>query len=181
MKPIKIALLGSIPKGDDIKKNFYDWKKDYHKVINRELKNAQILSGDAISDNVGPELVVGHDLSMIKSADIIVVDAREKLGAGTAQEMVISKYFKKPLISVIPKDSHHRRANVKFDGQLLKEWIHPFLFISSDYIVESISDVPSKINCCLKSKKVKDISVFKRAIRKYQESAKEIKNGKIKI
>ena len=92
---MKIALLGSIPKGDDIRKVWIDWKDEYKQTIRKALPEVEFVDGDAISDNAGAEMVVGHDLSMIKNSDLCVDDARTKIGAGTAQEMIIAKYMKK--------------------------------------------------------------------------------------
>ncbi len=135
---MKVVLLGSIPKGDDIRTGWVDWKLPYIKIIGDLLPSTEFIHGDSISDNAGAEMVVGHDLSMIKQADVCVVDAKEKIGAGTAQEMVIAKYFSKPVIIVIPKDTHHRKSKVAFHGVTMDEWVHPFLHISSDFAASSM-------------------------------------------
>lgn len=176
---MKIALLGSIPKGDEIRSGWTDWKKEYVQTIKRIVPQATFVDGDAISDNAGPVLVVGHDLAMIKHADICVVDARSKIGAGTAQEIVIAKHLKKPVVSVIPKDTHHRKSNVTFHGVTLEDWVHPFLVISSDYVANSIEDAAEWIVRFSKSEKdtlpVKDLLVFEKAIEAYEKW--EAKNG----
>lgn len=175
-KSIKIMLLGSIPKGDKERESFVDWKKEYIEKITKEIPNVKFLHGDLISDKVGPELVVGHDLWLIKHADFVITNATTKVGAGTAQEMVIAKKFKKPVISVIPKNTHHRRSNVLFEGVLIKDWIHPFLFVSSDFVAENIEEAVSWIKSYLKNPEnfnIKDISVFDKAISKFE---KELKN-----
>jgi hypothetical protein len=121
-------------------------------------------------------MVVGHDLSQIKRADICVVDAREKIGAGTAQEIVIAKHLKKPVVIIIPKDTHHRRANITFHNIALADWIHPFLYVSSDYIAESIEDAASWIAryaTSTQSMPIKDLSVFERAIAFYEKNQLE--------
>src|SRR5687768_4749818 len=110
----KIMLLSSIPKDEAVRKDWTDWRAEYENKIRKKIKDVTFLSGDSISDNVGPELVVGHDLWLIKQANIVIVDAKKKIGAGTAQEMVIGKYYKKPVISVIPKDTHYRKSEVAF-------------------------------------------------------------------
>lgn len=95
---------------------------------------------------------------------MVIVNAEEKLGVGTAQELVIAKYFKKPVISVLPKDTHHRRSKVVFHGRLVEDWIHPFIFAFSDFIVESVDKIETiKDKIC--SSKIKDISVIDEAIR----------------
>ena len=175
---IKFALLGSIPKGDEIRKDWDDWKNEYIKTIKSALPEASFLNGDLISDNLGSELVVGHDLWMIKNSDFIIVNAENKIGAGTAQEMVIAKKFNQPVISIIPKNSHHRKSNIKFDGAELKEWIHPFLFISSDYVANDIQDAVRWVKNYLKLGKseAKNLGVFDKAIRNFEIQAKDMVN-----
>lgn len=170
---MKIALLGSIPKGDDIRTGWTDWKDEYRQVVQKVLPNVHFVDGDAISDNAGPEMVVGHDLAMIKQADICVVDARSKIGAGTAQEIVFAKHLKKPVVIVIPKGTHHRKTNITFHSVTIKDWIHPFLYVSSDYVAESPADAARWIADFIVNDgtiQIKDFSAFEQAIEHYKES-----------
>jgi hypothetical protein len=96
-------------------------------------------------------------------ADLVVVKAEEKLGAGTSMEYVIAKYFGKPVITVIPKDSHHRRSNLYFADVLVVDWIHPFVASMSDFVVEKIEDVEGIKNKVLKQTP-KDITYIDEAI-----------------
>lgn len=80
-------------------------------------------------------------------------------------EMVAAKYFKKPVITVLPKDTHHRRSNLVFHGKLVEDWIHPFIWSFSDFIVESIEEVEEiKDKDKLSKAEIKDISVIDQAI-----------------
>lgn len=176
---MKIVLLGSIPKGDDVRKGWTDWKVTYMDHIKKVVPDATFIHGDAISDNAGPEMVVGHDLAQIKQADICVVDARQKIGAGTAQEIVIAKHLKKPVVIVIPKDTHHRRTNITFHDVTLDDWIHPFLYLSTDYVAESIEDAARWVGDYVKSDQniqIKDLSVFEKAIEHYEKRLAEQSN-----
>jgi hypothetical protein len=171
---MKIVLLGSIPKGDNIRKGWLDWKEEYIRIIKALVKDAEFIHGDAISDNTGALMVVGHDLAQVKKADVCVVDAKQKIGAGTAQEMVFAKHLGRPVITVIPKDTHHRKSNVTFHGVTMEEWVHPFLEISSDYVAESVEDAAGWIHGYAQSPKsytIKNLSIFDEAI-KYFESRK---------
>ncbi|MGH7203272.1 MAG: hypothetical protein ACREHC_02410 [Candidatus Levyibacteriota bacterium] len=96
---MKIVLLGSIPKGDEIRKNWTDWKTEYIEKLRKEIPTAHFLHGDLMSDKEGAEVVVGHDLYLIKHSDIAIVHATSKIGAGTAQEILMAKQlFQKTLI-----------------------------------------------------------------------------------
>jgi hypothetical protein len=106
--------------------------------------------------------VFGADCKHIKNCDLVVVNSEEKLGVGTAQEIVIAKYFKKPVITILPKGSHHRRQDILFRGQFIEDWIHPFLYAFSDLILENIGEFSiSKLDFG----KVKDISVIDQSIK----------------
>lgn len=165
-------LLGSLPKGDEARKTFKDWKKEYTDKLSKEILNIEFLHGDLISDKEGPETVVGHDLWLIKHTDIIIVNATSKVGAGTSQEMVLAKYFKKPVISILSKDSHHRRPNVVFHGTKVEDWIHPFIYISSDFIAETIEEAikwVKEFQANPRKVKVKDISIFEKDISYFED------------
>jgi len=167
---MKVVLLGSLPKGDDKRTDWTDWKKPYTEAIRKELPDVEFIHGDSISDNVGAELVVGHDLTQVKAADVCVVDAAAKIGAGTAQEIVIAKYFAKPVVIMMPPNTHHRRSNVTFHGVKMEEWVHPFLKVSADYIADSIEDAARWVAQYATNKNdhdISDISVYTKAIEVY--------------
>ena len=161
---MKIYLAGSVPKGDDEAKKFDDWRGRYKQSLqgffdadfiepyHRELDESDFLA------------VVGQDCRHIKESSLVIVNAEEKLGVGTAQELVIAKYFKKPVISVLPKNTHHRRSNVVFHGKVVEDWIHPFIYTFSDFVVENVNEI-EKIKDKIFSSEVKDISVIDEAVR----------------
>lgn len=164
---MKIVLLGSVPKGDDVRKNWVDWKTEYIEKLSKAFPKANFLHGDLFSDKEGPEAVVGHDLYLIKNSDIVIVHAVSKIGAGTAQEILMAKKFKKPVIAIIPKNSHHRKSNIIFHGTLIDDFINPFLFTSTDYVAENIEDAIVWIQKYLdnsKAIKIKNLSVMEECI-----------------
>lgn len=160
---MRIYLAGSIPKGDEEAKKFNNWREGYKKILANFFDADFIEPYNSRLDESDSLAVVGHDCGQIKNCDLVIVNAEEKLGAGTAQELVISKYFGKPVISVIPKNTHHRRLNAVFNGKTVDDWIHPFIFTFSDYVVENPNEI-EKIKDELFSKKAKDISVIDEAI-----------------
>lgn len=184
-KIIKIALLGSMPKGDATRSTWTDWKQEYISKIQVALPQAVFLHGDLISDSAGPEMVVGHDLWLIRQSDIVIVNASEKVGAGTAQEMILAKYFHKPVVSVLPRNTHHRKDEVVFHGTIVHDWMHPFLKVSSDNISETIEDAIAWIQKYVSANKeyvAKDITVFDELIGNFENQEKEMvdaycKNG----
>lgn len=174
---IKIAILGKVPKGDKARESFHDWKQEYLTKIKAALPEASVLHGDHIRDDVGSELVVGHDVWTVKNADIVIVDARDKVGAGTAQEMIMAKYFKRPLVAVIPKETHHRKSNLTFNGVMIADWVHPFLDVTSDYVAANVDDAIDWIKKYSEGaikKRIKDIGVIEAAIARFEKDLPEV-------
>ena len=164
-KNVKIYLAGSVPKGDKEAKDFFDWRSDYKKQIEKYINKVDFIDPYERGEFNESDFmaVFGADCYHIKNSDLIAVNAEDKLGVGTAQELVIAKYFKKPVITVLPKGTHHRRIDIMFRGQLIADWIHPFLFAFSDLILESISEF-NLTNVDLDKMSVKDIKVIDRAV-----------------
>lgn len=160
----EIYLAGSVPKGDKEQETFVDWRAKWSGILLNIFEDAQVIDPYNSSLDEGDFLqVVGQDFGYIKRASLVVINAAEKLGAGTAMEMVAAKYFKKTVITVLPKNTHHRRSNLVFHGKLVEDWIHPFIWAFSDFIVETIEEVED-VKAKLEVTKVKDISVIDQAI-----------------
>jgi len=160
-----IYLAGDLPKGDEEAKGFVNWRQRYKHALEEVFDGVKFIDPwRPEKDENDPVAVFGEDCKSIKEADLIVIKAEEKLGAGTSMEFVIAKYFNKPVVTVIPKDSHHRRSNLYFAGVLVEDWIHPFIFAMSDFVVEKIDDVAKIKDRVLKSTP-KDITFIDQAIR----------------
>ena len=169
---MRIYLAGSVPKGDEEAKGFDNWRGRYKKIL-QEFFDADFIEPYHRELDEGDFLaVVGQDCRHIKDCALVIVNAEEKLGVGTAQELVIAKYFSKPVISVLPKDTHHRRSNVVFHGKTVEDWIHPFIFAFSDFIVENVNEI-EKIKDKVFSSAAKDISVIDEAVRHFNSVEKQ--------
>lgn len=167
---MKIYLAGSVPKGDAEAKVFIDWRKVYSEEIAKSRDDIELFNPTVFLQLEGDsQAVTGADCWSIQKSDLVIVNAESKLGAGTAMELVVAKYFSKPVISVLPKDSHHRRSQVAFEGKIVEDWIHPFIDTFSDEVVEDIKQVPAAITK-VKTRKIKSISVIDEAI----DHAKEL-------
>jgi len=166
---LKICLIGPLPKGDEVRKGWTDWKAEYKEKLS-QIPGIEFTDGDAWRDETKPLQLVGHDAYLVKTADVVVVHAGKKLGTGTAQEMVIAKYFSKPVIAVLPKETHHRRSHLIFDGTEIDDWIHPFVLLFSDFVAENIDNCISwikELHESPKSKEIKGITVIDEAIDSY--------------
>lgn len=135
-----IYLAGKVPKGAEIGVA-PDWRKDYAGELQRVEGLVFLSPEDPTLDEGKPTLVFGHDCHLVQSCDVLLVNGSSKLGVGTAQEMIIAKYFAKLVFVVLPKDSHHRRSNLQMHGFVVDDWVHPFIWSTADHIFESISEL----------------------------------------
>lgn len=160
---MRIYLAGSVPKGDAELADYTDWRAVYANEIRKttpvELFDPNIfyaLEGDS-------QAVTGADCLNVRDSDVVVVNAEQRLGAGTAMELVVAKYFNKPVITVLPRNSYHRRANIEFHGRVVADWIHPFVDTFSDVIIESASELSTALSEISK-RSAKGINVIDSAI-----------------
>jgi hypothetical protein len=70
------------------------------------------------------------------SADVLVVDATDRLGVGAGAEMMYARVNGIRTVSVCPAPSYYRRSNV-VDKQ---EWVHPFIDSLSTTLVASFEE-----------------------------------------
>ncbi len=137
---ILVYLAGKVPKGAEIGMA-HDWRKEYVEELQQVADLAFLSPEDPTLDEGQPILVFGHDCHLVKSCDILLVNGSSKLGVGTAQEMIIAKYFAKLVLVILPRDSHHRRSNLQMHEFLVEDWIHPFIWATADHISENIADL----------------------------------------
>jgi hypothetical protein len=161
---MKIYLAGSVPKGTQEEKEFVNWRLRYKLALEKFLDADFVFPGAGDMDESDYLLIVGKDSRSIKLCDLVIINAEERLGVGTAHEMIIAKYFNKPVITVLPKNSYHRRPEVTFQNKYkVEDWMHPFVHTFSDYIVEKVEDVEA-IKDKILTEPVKGISIIDKAI-----------------
>lgn len=169
-KPRILAYLaGNVPKGDGEIAMHDNWRKKYKEAL-RDIPGLECIDPyDPQLDESNSMRVFGMDCALIAKSDLVIVNAEKQLGAGTSQEMVVAKYLGKRVITVLPKDSYHRRSNVLFGGKLVEDWKHPFVASFSDAIVERAEDIASVIDHT-REQPPKDLSIIDEAIEYYNSS-----------
>lgn len=133
-------LAGKVLKGTEISLHA-DWRLEYTDSIRHVADVVFRTPVNPLLDDGRPELIFGHDCYLISTSDFVIVNAETKLGVGTAQEILIAKYFAKPVLAVLPPDSHHRRRHREMYGNIVHDWIDPFLCSSVDMIFGSLGEL----------------------------------------
>lgn len=132
-----VYLAGKVPKDVKEVNSYNDWREGFQEKCS-ELSDIKI---EFLNPNQGDwsmpmNKYFGRDVEMIKKSDAIVMDGTVRMGAGTAQEILIAKYYNKPVILVCPKNSHYDRIIKTKNGESV-HYQHPFLIETVDLIVRS--------------------------------------------
>ncbi len=169
---MKVYLAGKVPKGEEIG-SIADWRVKCADIFGQVPSIQLITPENPTLDEALPFAVFGHDCYLIKDADAVVVNAAVKLGVGTSQEMLIAKYFRKPVLSVLPKDTHHRRSNLFMHAGIVADWIHPFIFSTSDIVVEDFKEAAVWLMDYVSSPQdynIKGLEIIEEGIRAYHDT-----------
>lgn len=150
-----VYLAGSVQKELDEKKVNSDWRKEFQSLCEKKscLKINFLNPNETSFDTVPTEKFFSRDVYMINNSDAVIVDCVNKIGLGTAQEILIAKYFKKPVIAVSPKNSHYNRT-ITTEHSKSFNYKHPFLTSTADVITESFEEASTILIEHLSGKKV---------------------------
>ncbi len=114
-------------------------------------------------DEGNAKLIFGRDSFMIKISDMVVVNLTDDISVGGSQEMLIAKYYKKPLVGLAPKGGKFNKEEKEILGRTYKNWVHPFVAIPCDKVVEDIDQLAFFIKTFFSGEndtKTKNISVI---------------------
>ncbi|MAG01922.1 hypothetical protein CMI42_01160 [Candidatus Pacearchaeota archaeon] len=156
----------------------HDWRDSFCEKLSKET-GFKIVNLDPTKSNENlsldegnPNLIFGRDCHMIKSADVIIVVLTDDISVGGSQEMLISKYFSKPLIGIAQKGGKFVKEEKEILGKVYKNWTHPFVDIPCDALFEDIEGAADFIKKITSESKVdiKGISVIDEAVNYYKKN-----------
>ena len=139
-KPLRVFMAGKVAKGEEIG-HIKDWRVACIEKLTKVRKFEFISPENPKLDESKPFTVFGYACKLIRDSDFVLVDASRRLGAGTAQEMIVAKYFNKHVLTILPRNTYHRRTNLQMYDVLVEDWIHPFISALSDHIFGSTEEV----------------------------------------
>lgn len=133
---------GSIQKGaSDVRK--ICWTDREREAVASGAKPATIRflnPDDPAKDLSDTTALFGRDMFQVRTADAVIVDARERRGIGIGIEMLASRLFGTLLVAVVPNDTHYRMSNVSYRGSTVSDYVHPHLAILADVIVGTFEE-----------------------------------------
>jgi hypothetical protein len=88
-----------------------------------------------------PQMVFGADALMIKQCDVFVVYLSDDISVGGSQEILIAKYFKKPVIALAPLGGKFNGSKREHFGRVVKNYQDPFVFSTCDVVCNDVEAV----------------------------------------
>ncbi len=124
-------------------------------------------------DEKNSRLIFGRDCFMIRLADLVIVHLTNDISVGGSQEMLIAKYYRKPLIGIAPKGGKFNQLEKNILGRVYTNWIHPFVKVPCDVVVEDINEAAVSIKDLFSSfedmPEIKDLSIIDESADYYEK------------
>lgn len=137
-----------------------------------ELTGIEFISYDptrATKSYVNPEMVFGSDVHMISQVDVVVVYFSDDISVGGSQEILIAKYFNKPVIGLAPVGGKFNGTEKEVAGVIIKDYKHPFVFSTCDVVCSDIEEVADALKN-LSSIKPKGINLIDEANKQFEKA-----------
>ncbi|MBI4159852.1 hypothetical protein HY504_01665 [Candidatus Wolfebacteria bacterium] len=144
----------------------HDWRDDFCRELEYQsgvkLINLDPAKAKGLNQN-DAELVFGRDAFMIQSADLVIVYLSDDISVGGSQEMLIAKYYKRPLVGIAARNGKFKSDKKKIFGKVYKNHTDPFVKTSCDAVVETLDELAKIIKNFPAKGKIKDISLIDKA------------------
>lgn len=141
MKTLKVYVAGKMSKHSSF--DSHHWRDDFLKEVSR-LTGIKFISFDptrATKDYTSPELVFGSDVHMISRIDVLVAYLSDDFSVGGSQEILIAKYYGKPVIALAQPGGKFITKSKEVGGKIIKNYRHPFVFSTCDVVCSDIKEV----------------------------------------
>ncbi len=94
---------------------------------------------------------IGRNASMIKDSDLVIIMLSEDISVGGSCDMMIAKYFGKPVIGIAQKGGKFRKKKKMIREREYLNYTHPYVALFCDYLAEDVNEAAKCILRCLKN------------------------------
>ncbi len=176
MKKLKVYIAGKV--SPDSVFGTHDWRDAFCQKLG-DLVDMEIINLDPTKtdenfhlDKNNSELVFGRDSFMIKSSDLVIVNLTDDISVGGSQEMLIAKYYHKPLVGLAPLGGKFHKQEAEIMGKKYKNWVHVFVAVPCDTVVPDIEGAAEFIKNFFSKDgtPVKTIGIIDAAVKYYEDN-----------
>lgn len=163
---IKVYVAGKVSK--DSVFGTHDWRDNFCKEL-EELSGGRLKNLDPTKleiDQANTKLVFGADSYLISTCDVLIVYLTDDISIGGSQEILIAKYFKKPVIGLAPHGGKFNGADKEYFGTTFKNYKDPFVFTTCDIVCKTIEELAVALKN-LNTIEVKSLDILNESIEYY--------------
>ena len=138
---MKLYIAGKVSKDSSFGK--HHWRDEFcNQLI--ELSGKELENLDPTKNGVEgstPEIIFGADCDLIAQCDVLVVYLSDDISVGGSQEILIAKYFNKPVIGFAPFGGKFNGSTKHMFGKVIENYKDPFVFSTCDIVCGTVEGV----------------------------------------
>ncbi len=170
---VKVYIAGKV--SDNSFFGTHDWRENFcaklAKLSGLNLENLDPLRFAGSSDKV--EDIFAKDCYLISQGDAVVVYLSDDISVGGSQEILIAKYYAKPVIGLAPRGGKFNGNSRKIGGKSVEDYRDPFVFSTCDEVCDNIESVAeSLVKFAGGGAKVKTLDIIAQAVEGFMEAQK---------
>jgi hypothetical protein len=138
---MKIYVAGKVKKDSSF--GTHHWRDAFVEELARlsgvQLENIDPLKEESSEDS--PQEIFEKDCRLIQTCDVFVVYLSDDISVGGSQEILIARYFKKPVIGLAPRGGKFNGATREMFGKTITDYKDPFVFTTCDIVCGNLEEV----------------------------------------
>ncbi len=141
MKKLRVYVAGKVSSNSVF--GTHDWRDGFCKEL-EELSGMDLVNFDPTKtdiDQSNTETVFEGVAYMISQVDVLICYFSDDISVGGSQEVLIAKYFNKPVIGLAPAGGKFNGSTKKYFGKIVNNYKDPFVFSTCDIVCADINEV----------------------------------------
>lgn len=167
MKPLKVYVAGKVSKESVF--GTHHWRDKFIADLEKQ-SGLKLINLDPTRKEVDQnfhEDAFGADIYLISKSDVVIVYLSDDISVGGSQEILVGKYFNKPVIGLAPAGGKFNMKNKEIFGQKIKNYKHPFVYGTCDVVCEDVQSVAKTLQK-LDKIKPKTIDLIQKAADRFE-------------
>lgn len=142
---MRIYIAGKIQKESNF--GTHHWRDAFVAELERlsELKLTNIDPLGKETTTHTPKEIFEKDCRLIQSCEAFIVYLSDDISVGGSQEILIARYFKKPVFGFAPIGGKFNGATREMFGQTITNYKDPFVFATCDVVCGTIEELAEEL------------------------------------
>lgn len=141
----QLYIAGKISKESSFGK--HHWRDEFCAKL-QELNGMQLTHLDPLADEKGIQTsrdIFKKDCELIAKCDVFVIFLSNDISVGGSQEILVARYFNKPVIAYAPYGGKFNNATREMFGKVVTDYKDPFVFSTCNKVCGTIEEVAEEL------------------------------------